>query len=80
MVVTYLENFLPIKSRGLTRSQDLHYHNVTKPGRMFTYHGGLFPIKLHGLLVRWSSEITWLVKNIVSPLPEWPSSTNLTGC
>ena len=34
----------------------------------------------HNPLIRWSSRITWRIKNIVSPLPQGLQLPNLAGC
>ena len=75
-VVTYLEGFLPIKSRGLTRSHDrlkplyLHYHNAYafKIDRMVTYHESFLRVKSNDPLVLWSSCRITRQSKIISPL------------
>ena len=37
--------------------------------RVVTYHEGLPPIELYGLLITWSYEITWQTKTFISPQP-----------
>ena len=43
---------------------------ATKPGRMATFLDGLLSIKSHVFLIKWSCEITWQTKTIVSSLQQ----------
>ena len=49
---------------------------ANKLWRALTYHLGLPPVKSHGHLITWSTEITWQTKRIISSLTQclWPPS------
>ena len=49
---------------------------ASKLGRMRTYLAELLPIKSHDARIMLSCEITWQIKTIISPLPQflWPLS------
>ena len=49
---------------------------ASKLGRMRTYLAKLLPIKSHDARIMLSCEITWQIKTIISPLPQflWPLS------
>ena len=77
--VTYADVLLPRKSRdplitGILWDQVASKNMadtvpmITKLGILLTYHKGLFPIKLHHLLVTWSCKVAWQSK-IISPIP-----------
>ena len=52
---------------------------ATKRGKVVTYYKKLQPVKSHNLLNTWSHEVTWLIKNILSPLPQYLLLSNMTG-
>ena len=49
---------------------------ATKRGRFGTYNEELLLIKFHDLSIKWSCEVTWQTKTIISPLP-LPMNTKL---
>ena len=52
---------------------------VTKLDKVVTYFKKLQPIKSHNQLNTWSRDVTWLIINILSPLPEYLWAPNLAG-
>ena len=47
---------------------------------VMTYLKELPPISLHDPLMRWSCELAWQIKYIISPSPENPWTPNNTWC
>ena len=52
---------------------------ATKLGRIVTYLGWLLPIMLPIPLVTWACKITWQTKTAISPIPQYPWSSNVAG-
>ena len=90
-VVTYRERLLPknhiaLWSPSLGRSRDkpknitfTRLHKATKLGRMVAYLYGLLLIKSQDPLIKWSYEITWQTKTIISLLLQCLRLSSMAG-
>ena len=80
---SFLQQSYPIlSSRGLGFSCSITTTTrpmATKLGKVVTYYKKLQPNKSQNLLNTWSREVTWQIKNILSPLPQYLWLSNLRG-
>ena len=64
---------------NLKRTSTTRVPLATKLGRMVTYLDGLLPIKSHDPMIRWSFELTWHTKIIMSPITNCLWLPNVAG-